>query len=95
MDPCPRDLQHFAQPLLGPDSDGMSWFFRAVEQPEGQWVCRFGPHDLGTYPNLTVALHHLVEIATELGGRHNFTFRLHRLDGTVESRPGTDLVPGE
>ena len=73
----------------------MTWFFRVVEQPDGRWACRFGREDLGTYPNLTVALYHLVEIATELGGRHNFTFRIHHLDGSVESRPAADPVPGE
>jgi hypothetical protein len=65
----------------------MTWFFTAVERPDGQWVCRFGPEQLGTYLNLTVALHHLVETAIALGGRSMFSFRLHHLDGTIESRP--------
>jgi hypothetical protein len=73
----------------------MSWFLRAVEQHDGRWTCRFGREELGTHPTLPVALHHLVEIAIELGGRENFDFHLHHLDGTFEHRPATDPVPGE
>jgi len=73
----------------------MTWFLRAVEQPDGRWTCRLGSQELGTHKNLTVALHNLVETAIELGGRDNFTFYLHHLDGSLERQPATDPVPGE
>ena len=73
----------------------MAWYFKAIEQAQGRWACRFGAQDLGTYPNLTVALHQMVEAAVALGGRQHFAFHLHYLDGGVEVRPGADPVPGE
>jgi alkyl sulfatase BDS1-like metallo-beta-lactamase superfamily hydrolase len=73
----------------------VSWFLRAVEQADGRWVCRFGKHEFGAQPNLTLALHLMAEAATQLGGRENFTFYPHHLNGGVEVRPGTAPVPGE
>jgi hypothetical protein len=73
----------------------MTWTLKAIELPDGRWTCRFGSADLGTYRSLVVALHHLAEFATELGGRANFWFHLHHLDGRIVTRPASDPVPGE
>jgi hypothetical protein len=74
---------------------GMTWFLRADEQPDGRWTCRLGSLELGTYPNLVLALYNLVETAHECGGRENFKFHLHHRDGRLEIRAATDPVPGE
>lgn len=73
----------------------MTWFLRATEQPDGTWSCRLGNEHLGVHRHLAGALHQLVEVARELGGRENFSLRLHYADGRVESRPALDRVPGE
>jgi hypothetical protein len=73
----------------------MSWFLRAIEQPDGRWLCRFGREEFGVMPDELSALRHMVEAASALGGRASFLFYLHRLDGTIESRPATDPLPGE
>jgi hypothetical protein len=73
----------------------VSWFLRAIEQTDGQWICRFGIQDFGTMPDETSALLQLATAATALGGRELFHFYLHRHDGSVESRRGTDPVFGE
>lgn len=70
-----------------------SWYLRAIEQPDGQWECRFGRETLGLRPDLVSALHHLVEVATAQGGRHLFELYLHHLDGRIESRQATDPLP--
>jgi hypothetical protein len=71
------------------------WFMRAMEQDDGQWICRFGREEFGTFTDLDSALWQLATAATALGGRELFYFHLHRRDGSFESRPGTDPVPGE
>jgi hypothetical protein len=71
------------------------WYLRALEQQDGQWACRFGPEQFGTYPTLTSALQHMAEAAIALGGRELFSFHLYRRDGSFERRLGSDPVPGE
>lgn len=73
----------------------MSWYLQAAEQRDGSWVCRFAGREFGTLPNRSLALHHLAEAATQLGGRHIFSFYLHHLDGKIERMPATDPVAGE
>lgn len=71
------------------------WYLRALEQEDGQWVCRFGPRDFGVMPDESSALQRLAWMATQLGGRDLFRFYLHRRDGSVEARSATDPLPGE
>lgn len=80
---------------LGRPLDCVSWFLRALEQADGHWLCRFGLEELGTQPDEPSALRYLGEAASARGGRESFLFFLHRLDGTIESRPATDPLPGE
>jgi hypothetical protein len=73
----------------------VSWFLRAVEQADGSWLPRFGSAEFPIQPDEASALAFLVAAATALGGRHMFSFYLHRRDGSIESRPATDPLPGE
>jgi hypothetical protein len=59
----------------------MAWFLRAVETPEGGWLCRFGLQDLDEHDSLSGALDHLAQVALEHDPSVTF---VHRLDGTVQ-----------
>lgn len=37
----------------------------------------------------------LAAAAIALGGRDMFRFYLHRIDGTIDTRPAADPVPGD
>jgi hypothetical protein len=71
------------------------WFMRALQQDDGQWVCRFAHQEFGTFPDLDSALWQLTAAAMALGGRELFRYYLHWRDGYVEERLATDLLPGE
>ncbi|HTW21467.1 MAG TPA: DUF2188 domain-containing protein [Mycobacteriales bacterium] len=66
----------------------MAWFFRALEQPDGQWVCRRGRADIDAHPTLEHAIEHLRELASDAQPAQ---LVIHRLDGSAE--PRGPLVP--
>jgi hypothetical protein len=68
---------------------------RVLEQDDGQWVCRFAHQDFGRFPDLDSALWQLAAAAVALGGRELFRYNVHRRDGSIEERLGTDPLPGE
>jgi hypothetical protein len=73
----------------------VTWFLHAVEQGDGRWLPRFGREEFDAMPDEASVLAFLVSLAMDRGGRDEFRLYLHRLDGTVESRPATDHLPGE
>jgi len=55
------------------------WYLRAVEQPDGQWMCRHGNLVLGIRPDDASALALLAETALTLEGKTRFFVHyLHR-----------------
>ncbi len=76
-------------------TEGMMWFLKACELPDGSWMCRFGGERLGTVRDKNAALWLMAEAATELGGRDLFHFYLRDSNGTTESVLGIDRLPGE
>ncbi len=66
----------------------MAWFFRAVEQPDGSWLCRRGLEVFDSHPSLQLAIDHLAELAADAQPAQLF---VHRVDGSVE---GHGAIPG-
>ena len=61
----------------------MAWFFRAVEQSDGSWLCRRGLDVFDTHPSLELAIEHLGELAADAQPAQLY---VHRVDGQVEGR---------
>jgi len=59
----------------------MAWFFRVIEQDDGQWACRHGRHVYDSHPLLDQAIEHISAIAALQQPAELF---VHRLDGRVE-----------
>ena len=62
--------------------DVVTWYFHAVEQPDGQWSCRHGRTIDVSHPDLATALEHLDQLAGAVGGEP--AFFVHYLSGDVE-----------
>ena len=60
----------------------MAWFFRAIEQADGQWACSHGRVVFDRHDELSDALDHLREIAATMSPAELF---VHRQDGSARS----------
>jgi hypothetical protein len=78
-----RDLWHYLRGTREKYASSVAWYFRAIEQPDGQWVCRRGMTDYDSHADLEDAITHLLAMSADEQPAELF---IHRLDGSV-SRP--------
>lgn len=75
-----QDLWHYLPGTRAKYASAMAWYFRAIEQADGQWVCRRGMTDYDSHAALEDAITHLLAMSADEQPAELF---IHRLDGTV------------